>query len=455
MATNKNLAWAQAHFAKYNPQYERFDDYYEGEHPLKIVDEVKAEYRQMLSTMRDNLCPKVVNCLADRLVLQNFSSEDERLADWVNEFWTGARLDIDASTVHLEAIEYGDHYVIVWPEPGTDNRPMVYLQDTRNIAVRYGYLGEKQTIIEAVKCWVEVVDDKEILRVTIYTPNSVERYYSHDASSGLPDDTSKLIPYDNGPGEASVWNHNWGVVPVFRFANSMRPGKFARSEIKEAIPIQDLINQAILNLFTASEFYGMPRRWVTGLTIRRDDEGHIVKPFATVKDAIWALPDPNAKLGEFSQADLEKLLAALNDHRHELARVTDTPEHLFMLQQGDPPSGKALETAEAPLTAKVNKRKKVWGAIWGDVLLLCARIAGLNPQAKLDAVWHDTAPRDVKEQVETQLLKLSIGVSKSQALRELGYEQELIEDMAQENAEEARISAENALAAFNAGAGAI
>jgi len=105
-----------------------------------------------------------------------------------------------------------------------------------------------------------------------------------------------------------------------------------------------------------------------------------------------------------------------------IARVTGTPLHYFYHGGGTPPSGEALKTAEARLTAKVYDKSVAFGAVWEDVFRLALAIAGDEMPDGLDAQWEDTTPRDetaVLNNVVTKVKELGMGLV--QAYRELGY----------------------------------
>lgn len=57
------------------------------------------------------------------------------------------------------------------------------------------------------------------------------------------------------------------------------------------------------------------------------------------------------------------------------------------------------------------------------------RIEGEKPEKPVELVWTSASPRSERENVETMLMKQKLGVSKRQLLKELGYDDALIEQM--------------------------
>jgi hypothetical protein len=101
------------------------------------------------------------------------------------------------------------------------------------------------------------------------------------------------------------------------------------------------------------------------------------------------------------------------------------------------PSGESMKTAEAPLLAKVTDRQECWGNTWADVMKLALEIDGLG-EWDPETLWLDTTPRDEANQVSIASQKVDLGVSRHQALRELGYSDKQIDQFAVERTDEAR-----------------
>ena len=196
------------------------------------------------------------------------------------------------------------------------------------------------------------------------------------------------------------------------------------SELREAIPLQDALNKSVADMLVASEFYGVPQRWVTGL----EDEEVIRearKRFQLVAGGLWATTDKEAKFGEFSAADISKFITVSETFRKEIARVSRTPLHYFALE-GSFPSGESLRTAEGPLIRKVKDRQETWGAVWSDAMRFALQIAGRDgyePEAK----WLNAETRDDDGEVQRAATKVTqLQIPFEQVWREMGYTEEQI-----------------------------
>lgn len=427
------LKWAADYFSKYGPLYLRFDNYYQGDHQQILSDEIRNTFGKLFGGLRDNLCPVVVDSLADRVELQGVTVSDTA-AKWLSDLWDKQKLMFKASNVHSAAVLCGDAHLVVWPDPRRAGVPVFYPQAHGRMAVRYDNTGEEQVIVEALKAWQAYTESGDlILRVTRYTPERTERYWSNDAYS-LPDSQADLKPWDRD-GDAVVANP-YGRVPVFHFSNAQQPEQFGQSELKDVLPLQDLLNKSIIDVAVACEFAGFKQRWIAGIDIPVDPEtGKPVDAFKSALDRVWTSSNSDTRYGAFEETNLEQLLSVVNDTRLEIARVSRTPLHMFMLQTGDFPSGEALKTAEGPLLNKVEKRQSRWGDVWEDAVAFAAEIAGVPlDESETQAQWRDTTPHSDKEQSEVAINKKAVGVSDEQLWRELGYDDATVQRMLEEKA---------------------
>ncbi len=240
-------------------------------------------------------------------------------------------------------------------------------------------------------------------------------------------------------------------MPVFHFANNAGLGKFGKSELADVIPLQDALNKSITDMLVAMEYVALPQRWATGLEVDIDPiPGKPRVPFTPGVERIWTVGDENVRFGQFDAANLQQFLGVSNDFRAEIARVSGTPFHYLMLEQGAWPSGEAMKTAEARFLAKVQDRMASFGNSWEDVMRLALRMKGLG-EGRLSTQWKDPAPKSEKEHVDSLLVKQQLGVPQEQLWREAGYSDEDIEAMKEQAQAGAGALGENLLKSFETG----
>lgn len=424
--------------------YAKANDYYYGNHRLAFATEkFRNAFGSLLKAFADNLCPTIVDTVADRLQVTGFTSENDKDVDELAaDLWRVNRMDRRAGETHTEALKSGDAYVIVWPD--ANGVPRIFAQAAGLCALEYD-TENPGVILKAGKIWKDNLDR---WRLTLYYPDRLEKYASLPAKgSDFPSGSGMFQPFEV-PGEPWPLPNPWGVVPLFHFANNAFTGSYGRSELADVIPLQDAQNKAVTDMLVAMEFVALPQRWMTGVELELDEvTGQFKQPFIPGADRIWTVGAPDATFGQFPGADLTQFVAVQEAFRVEIARVSRTPLHHLMPTASAFPSGEAMKTAEQPLLSKVKDRQIAWGNVWEDVMRLALRMTGREVES-LTCNWLDTSPRNEKALLESLLLKDQIGVSKAQLLREAGYTDEQIEQFAQERETESADAAETMLAAF-------
>jgi hypothetical protein len=418
-------------FAARNLAYRTYREYYDGQQPLHFAtDKFRNAFGSVFGAVKYNLCGAILDTVADRLEVTGFGVQGAKEGDGATqgtdawELWQANRMDLRAGQVHQEALREGDAYCIVWPD--STGAPTLYPQRADLVTVQY---DEEQPgrITWAAKHW-RIPDGR--IRLNVYYPERIEKWVTPNKADALPEKAGSYQPWE----EPTVPNP-WGVVPVFHFANNSGIGEFGRSELRDVVPLQDAMNKALCDLLVAMEYVSFPQRWVTGLELEIDPvTGKPKLPFTPGVDRVWTLESETSRFGEYPQADLQNVLGVISDLEMKICRVVGVPPH-YMAVITDPPSGEALKTLEARFVKKLRDRQGAFGNAWEDALSLALRMAGKG-EAALSCEWADPAPKTEKETAETVQMKRDIGVSKRQALLELGYAEEDVERMLAEGEEE-------------------
>lgn len=463
-----DIAWAIAQFRddRKLDRYKNARRYYFGDHDCAFNRQrMWSIFRGLFVDVKDNLMPAVVDSMTDRLNLTGFQSTESQEPNEVTQeawrIWQRNQMDVRAQEVHREALLTGDGYVMVWPD--ATGKATIYPHLAHEMTVLYDP-ERPGVILQAAKLWISDVDRR--VRLNIYFPDRIERHQSMQPLQSYTTGMSQLserdfepVPaleqagFDETATVAAVVPNPYGRVPVFHFPNK-RYLSFGVSELHDVLPIQDALNKAITDMLVAMEFSSFRQRWVTGLDVGELDETtgkpkH--PPFDYGADKMLAASDPATQFGEFGTTDLSQFLQVQENLRSEIARVSGTPLHYLFITRGDYPSGEAMKSAEARFTKKIVDRQVAFGNVWEDALAFCLKIDDV-PAAegyRLSAVWETATPRSEREIAETMLMKLALGVSKRQLLRELGYDAELIDEMLAEAAEQAAVLEDQSVAAAN------
>jgi hypothetical protein len=471
-------------------------NYYAGKQAQMIKNErLRTVFGNLFKDFNLNMCKTVVDAVADRLRVESFSAEQGNKADastaW--KIWEANRMSRRSGMLFQETLSAGDSYLLVWPHPEPGKYPILYPQDADQMAVDYDK-DIPGKIKKAVKVWYETEDTasgeetKTTVYMNLYYPDRVERWKAKKPSSGDPkpedfqhNDVKPTIP------ESWRTPHKWGEVPVYHFANNADLGSYGKSELEDAIKVQDMANYLIFSLLVGVEFSALPQKYLMNMEAPENpDTGETVDPLESGVEKIWTLhaakDDKGASVGSVGQlpgADLSGLSNVMDLADRKMATVTGTPIHYFYIVQGmqsTPASGESQKIAEFKLDKKIDDRQESFGDALAKAMGMAVKMfkantdeAGSNvastdnggPDAvgnsggdstsnsnqaatdtegstspgalELGTNWKDTRPRNETEIWTVAGLKRTAGVSQKQILREAGYTEAQITRMETEN----------------------
>jgi len=442
--SNLTIALKQVRSRAY--RYSVFENYYRGRHQLAFAtDKFKNAFGDLFRAFALNMCPAVCDAVSDNLQVSGFGLEKGPASLGKNalSIWQDNRMDQRAGEVHLEAVKTGDAYVIVWPNSEGD--PIIYPQCGAICTVYYD-VEQPGRILWGAKFW-RAADHR--IRANLYYTDRIEKYVTRSPNpNGLPEKDSSFIKF-KAEGESWPLMNEYGVVPVFHFANNAGVGQAGNSELIPVVPLQDALNKSVLDMMIAMEFAAFRQRWATGIELSFDKDGKPVSPFVPGAERLWTIDSTEAKFGEFESADLEKFLAVKKDFKLDIALVSGTPLHYFHLQDGAIPSGKALDTLERRHVKKVKDRMTTFGNVWEDVMAFAVQISSGRSALRFSTQWVDPFGPTEKEVLDSLVVKQSLGVDEEQLLKEAGYSAEDIQAMQQRKA----AKRQQAVQDFNAGMG--
>ncbi len=157
--------------------------------------------------------------------------------------------------------------------------------------------------------------------------------------------------------------------------------------------------------------------------------------FDAGEDRLWFTNDQHVKFGQFDSTDLSQFLQVADSYRIEMARISGTPTHFFLINTSDAMSGEALKTLESRFTKKVYRLGINFGVVWANVMKLALRMQGSTiADDNLTTQWESPEQRSEKERLECLGLKRDILEVPVDTLREeYGYTLEDIADFDKEN----------------------
>lgn len=450
------LEWLATEDQERQDGYNKYRDYYEGEHDAQLTDR-QRRYLQIKDDQEFNvnLCPVVVDSLAERLTVTGFMAEkgqDEILWQW----WTDNRMDGVQKNVHTAAIRDGDGYVMV----GLDNehgRPTFTHEPAFNgtDGVKIHYASEqRQVAVFASKRWrieSENGDDAGYRRrLNLYYPDRVEKYVSDQrAFEGNwvryqeEGDNFWPIPWTDGSGQPLG-------VPIIHWRNQGRGYDYGRSELVDAIPVQNALNKSVIDLLSTADLMGFPLYYMLG-----DDPSALsIAPGAVIYSN---KPANEVTFGKIPPSDLTPMSAIVDQFKITMAQVTRTPVSFFQISGHRPAEG-TLKQEEAGLVAKAKDRQVYFGNSWEDAMMLARRLAGvygepMDETITISTQWADAETRNEREHLETlKIKKEALGIPLQRLWAEAGYDADEIAEMEESDEYAARLAMQrNAALMFSSG----
>lgn len=410
-------------------KYKDYYDYYTGRHQLNFAsDKFKNKFGKRLQKLRENLCKTVVTAPQSRLEVINFLADKKNTENPAWKLWKRSKMPLHSGAIHREAFKTGDAYLIVW----TDATGMVrfYPQIAANITVFRN--SETDEIERAAKAW-QGADGFYYL--TLYYPDAIEKYVTRGKTSVLPTEAKHFVER-HVPGEEFPLPNPFGRVPVFHFRFDADMQDFGNSLLTDVIPLNDALNKSWADILGAQEENMRRRRFVAGMQVEVDEEtGKKINPFKPDDDILFA-DDSETKFGEFSDADLEQMIAVKQEAVKDIALVSGIPPSYFNLEQsGTAISGEALRKLEARFIAIVQDAQRSFGETWGEAISFALDAAGENSEKlEIETQWTDAAPISETELLDNAAKKLNLGWSIEQIQRDFGLSDEQITKMLEENA---------------------
>ena len=397
-------------------QLYRYDNYYEGEQPLKYMSEaMREELGDTVAEMVINWARLVADAYETRLDIEGFRYLSPAAEQELWAVWQANNMDEQSQQGHLDSIALARSYVTVGSQAEHD-WPLITVESPFQMWARRD--ARTRRVTSAIKRWS---DEPEYMgqpgkqRALVYTPEWTREFVQVGGGweqSGFADE------------------HGFGVVPVVPLVNRprlLRPD--GTSELVDLIPIADAANKMATDMMVSGEFHAMPRRWAFGLKQSDfvDKNGNPLSAWSKVKSRLWANENPNIKVGQFTESDLSnfrdtiKLLAQLT------SQLAALPPHYMGFAGDNPVSAEAINAAESQLVKRVERKHTFLGGSWEEVqrlvLMYTNQSSELPPEAYgMETVWRDPSTPTEAQKADAAVKKYqSKLVPLEQTRIDLGY----------------------------------
>ncbi len=388
---------------------DKFERYFDGEQPLPVAlstKEYRKEFSAMLTAVRDNWMPLVVDAVAERLNPEGFRMPDDPAADKdASTIWQRNFLDADSKLAHQTALTTGTCPVMIWA--GGDELAEITVEHPSQVYVAYES-GSRRRRIAALKCWRDEWTDEKFFN--LYLPTGIHKF--REGKNSVLLDRADMVA------------NPLGVVPIVELRNRLRLRDSAtRSELMEVISTQDQIDKTLVDMLVAAEFAAFRQRWATGVELPVDENGKPIEGFESAVQRLWTVGSEGARFGDFNPTDLGQYVNVIESRVLSIARRTRTPPHYMLGSAGQFPSGESIKAAETGLVAKVRDRFVTFGESWEEVMRLAFQVEG-NAKAEAfgaETIWADPESRTESEHVDAVMKKKTLGVPTLQLWEDLGY----------------------------------
>lgn len=337
---------------------------------------------------------------------QEAGAPHEALADsdaW--EIWQRNNLDLMADIAHEQMFIAGVSYLIVGPQDdGNTDNPLITVEHPMEVIT--SVIPGTTVRNGAIKRWYD--EEEDLWMCTLYLPDSIWKLQSHTKAAQLPETGIQWVERE---GVSTVMDNPFqdfqgrGVVPVVPLVNRQKLNGKGLSELKDIIPLQDVINKTYNDALVASEFAAFRQRILTGMEVPEDENGNIIPDFdlkASVQ-RLMLIKDKDVGVHEFQISDLTQYVSLMTHTRSEIAALSRTPPQ-YLTGTINNVAGDALKAAESGHVAKIRRRSKFCGEGWEEAMRLAFFLKGNEYREKAESYDAETIWKDPEFQTTGALM---------------------------------------------------
>lgn len=367
-ATVAFMRWLAMDYQDQQEHYVRLRAWYSGAHGVPLTPR-QSEY---LETDSDfdwaiNYLRLPVDLCVERLSVEGFDGpngiggEDGLLHEW----WTSGRMDSVQSQVHRSAVRDGDTYILV--EWDAENDRPVFSHEPAFDGVeglKVHYLSNlKREMTMASKVWSESRFDEAghvqtVQRLNLYLPGSVEKYINTGRG---------YVPYSDTPGDP--WPIPWpiGIIPVVHFRWRDDGGNWGESELESLVPVQEMINKAVLDEAEVADSDAFHKLIITGVSLDTST------PISFQVNSIMNIPGKDVAITVMPPGDLAQLRERIDSYIVRIAQLAHIPLQYFQVT-GQIASAATQQADDSQLVAKVSSEAVALGNAWEDCLYIALKL---------------------------------------------------------------------------------
>lgn len=382
--------------------YQVREDYTTGDHPLPSVDpRYSHALRDFQRKARTNYVALAQSAVTDRMRVRAFKFGGEVDKDAM-KFWKANNMAMKSQEALRKAASLSDVYGLVL-EPTEDfPQPRITIEDPRICIVEPDPLDPLQSVA-GLRFYEDSVLERLIAvlyfpdRTTVFIGPGTQDFLQRESELS----SKNILSHVGGFKKLASQVNPIGKVPLIR--GSWRPeyGIAGMAECEDGgWDIQDRINLVVLQRLVITHSQAFRQRWMTGAQVAKSKDGRAKRlPFEPGADMVWAVVDPDAKFGDFEQADITQVLEAARDDIGDFAAITQTPV-TYLTNKMVNVSGETMTAAQASLISKTKTRMEVMGWFFEQIIKLCfmyTQDATRASDVEAETLWVDPEMRTMAE----------------------------------------------------------
>lgn len=438
---------------------QRYQDYYDGDHDVKLPDEVKN-----VSPIVDNVCQTVVDDPVTLLVGtapdislndNKADTDDKEPERWLrNEVLLPSRFSTSLLRGCRVANIKGEAWIyIYWDERYKAPRLKILRPD-----IIYPIVDEMD-YEELLGLVIKYPRDNGSVYCAIWTPETFEEYEtddkSHASSKNLTEIRRTWRSARGKTPEQAVMTNPYGFIPFRQFKVKAVDSEFGVSclqplvSTEKVMGMQDALNKGLTDMIKMLDSQAFRHLWATGITT--DD----VANFKQGANKLWYTTNPDAQFGAIENTDPMGSINAINLLLERISKVTATPVQAFYKDNQAPQSGKALRIQRFDQIQKVNEQRTLLEEAIIDAIKMALQMEAMfGSHDYVDFIpsvnFHDGMPIDRKEIAEIHEIEARNGWKSNQTIMgERGIEDVEAERKRIEEEHEAREARANRMAALS------
>ena len=341
----------------------KYRRYSSGDHDAHISEQSRKMHNlqeagdDKLEEWAMNYISIVIDKMASRLHVSDFNLGTDEANKWLDERMEESKFIETEGMVNRGAVRDANSYVIIDPETVTYKLDPAYDGYTGVVSI----LSDDNTIQWACKVWTEgsgegVIENLSQDEITGYSQELYAIAYYGNKMTAWKGQV-------NGAGAEAFgfWNgqteQEWKLdrLPVVMFVNKRDSNnRFGESEIRPALPIQNILNTTMHTTDMVEQLGAYPIPVIIGA--KMDSEGMMPGTIVSLElldadgNPITEVTEEQARLLSsikhftIQPADLDKYIAAMDAFVMQLTQVTQTP--IYGVTTGGNLSGEALKQLE-------------------------------------------------------------------------------------------------------------